>query len=1057
MELISAKGKHSFDPTPRLKSSPVPILFIPFNYVDKCNYCKSKFSRTSTFQLYCKNCLFDYVSKLTYDNMYLDVHIRTEETQCIEHEPRNLDFYTQNIQEWCRNCSEISHFNQIVTEYLHHNRLERYKCKLCGYETESRLCPNCYLIYSEFIELTLNGEPIPIVYLPWWDVSSNCLCCRSSLIFKSDCQKWCSRCFTIFSGCRYCLTTNIIIGITEQSNCGKCIDTAAIYKKNIFVFTRINFSKHHHIVNCMNNIDQKSLYKILGEFGKFQFQQFRQFKHHTYPTKTNGQIRFLLFDNNENKCDHCGNSYFSTLLFEQKYCKYCLYWYIKEQTDKNVYLDVLIINTTNICCTKHETRNLGFHTQNIQEWYLPVPLPEKILSEASQKWCSNCFTIYVGCKYCITTNIIFGLANQSQEYSTTLLFNQRYCKYCLYWYIKFTKPETRNIDVRITTSNTQCTDHISRNLDFYTENIQEWCINCSEILYFGQLITDHLIDMGYYKIQDEISKYEKDYKLQKFSLNNTEFEWRKSNSTKKSILILYLPWWDAFSNCMACRKNLECISTYQKWCMHCFIIYNGCRYCLTTNVIFGFINQSQCLKCKRTSFINIDGNLNIDELLNSTIDISDEISNYIINNVDKGSTNNPLKIYDFVKDKLEIIRNIKIIKYSETDNFRKIAEGGFGIIYGAIWKISSVTKKTVAVKRFINSQKISKDFINELKSFNQYHNKFEHIIKYFGITQDPNTKEHMIIMQYADGGDLHNYLQKKFKNITWKEKLSIILEISRGVHCIHKENFIHRDLHSGNILLIKGKWHIGGFGLSRPANIASSNNEIYGVIPYVAPEIFKGGTFSKESDIYSMGMVLPHMKEIRKAIVLWIYMIKDILHSHVNLTEKIEVIEEFNQAEKTRLKLVEEKILGPEFTTKIHPGAVYTSRSLNSLISNSSTNNLEYISIDLEFDINDAKGSSLPDLNSKIPNSNTSNTQYPNMIYDSIPSNESILTKQEYISKEFEFDINKSQWSPPDVNSLQNSSSTQHPVNSSRKRKIAEVKTETQRKLVKTNVDLQTS
>ncbi|GBC04829.1 hypothetical protein RclHR1_00590015 [Rhizophagus clarus] len=972
MELISAKGKHSFDPTPRLKSSPVPILFIPFNYVDKCNYCKSKFSRTSTFQLYCKNCLFDYVSKLTYDNMYLDVHIRTEETQCIEHEPRNLDFYTQNIQEWCRNCSEISHFNQIVTEYLHHNRLERYKCKLCGYETESRLCPNCYLIYSEFIELTLNGEPIPIVYLPWWDVSSNCLCCRSSLIFKSDCQKWCSRCFTIFSGCRYCLTTNIIIGITEQSNCGKCIDTAAIYKKNIFVFTRINFSKHHHIVNCMNNIDQKSLYKILGEFGKFQFQQFRQFKHHTYPTKTNGQIRFLLFDNNENKCDHCGNSYFSTLLFEQKYCKYC--------------------------------------------------------------------------------------------------------KYCLYWYIKFTKPETRNIDVRITTSNTQCTDHISRNLDFYTENIQEWCINCSEILYFGQLITDHLIDMGYYKIQDEISKYEKDYKLQKFSLNNTEFEWRKSNSTKKSILILYLPWWDAFSNCMACRKNLECISTYQKWCMHCFIIYNGCRYCLTTNVIFGFINQSQCLKCKRTSFINIDGNLNIDELLNSTIDISDEISNYIINNVDKGSTNNPLKIYDFVKDKLEIIRNIKIIKYSETDNFRKIAEGGFGIIYGAIWKISSVTKKTVAVKRFINSQKISKDFINELKSFNQYHNKFEHIIKYFGITQDPNTKEHMIIMQYADGGDLHNYLQKKFKNITWKEKLSIILEISRGVHCIHKENFIHRDLHSGNILLIKGKWHIGGFGLSRPANIASSNNEIYGVIPYVAPEIFKGGTFSKESDIYSMGMVLWELTTGCKPFADFdhdtdlIYKIIDgkrpeitndtpeyILHSHVNLTEKIEVIEEFNQAEKTRLKLVEEKILGPEFTTKIHPGAVYTSRSLNSLISNSSTNNLEYISIDLEFDINDAKGSSLPDLNSKIPNSNTSNTQYPNMIYDSIPSNESILTKQEYISKEFEFDINKSQWSPPDVNSLQNSSSTQHPVNSSRKRKIAEVKTETQRKLVKTNVDLQTS
>ena len=43
--------------------------------------------------------------------------------------------------------------------------------------------------------------------------------------------------------------------------------------------------------------------------------------------------------------------------------------------------------------------------------------------------------------------------------------------------------------------------------------------------------------------------------------------------------------------------------------------------------------------------------------------------------------------------------------------------------------------------------------------------------------------------------------------------------------------------------------------MSQPAN-NSSNNEIYGVIPYVAPEIFKGAVFSKESDIYSIGMIM---------------------------------------------------------------------------------------------------------------------------------------------------------------------------------------------------------
>ncbi|CAI2186697.1 17090_t:CDS:2, partial [Funneliformis geosporum] len=54
---------------------------------------------------------------------------------------------------------------------------------------------------------------------------------------------------------------------------------------------------------------------------------------------------------------------------------------------------------------------------------------------------------------------------------------------------------------------------------------------------------------------------------------------------------------------------------------------------------------------------------------------------------------------------------------------------------------------------------------------------------------------------------------------------------------------IHRDIHSGNILFVETnaysyQWQIGDFGLSRPANITSSSDEIYGVISYLAPEVF---------------------------------------------------------------------------------------------------------------------------------------------------------------------------------------------------------------------------
>ena len=54
------------------------------------------------------------------------------------------------------------------------------------------------------------------------------------------------------------------------------------------------------------------------------------------------------------------------------------------------------------------------------------------------------------------------------------------------------------------------------------------------------------------------------------------------------------------------------------------------------------------------------------------------------------------------------------------------------------------------------------------------------IIECYGIVQDPLTKECMIIMSYANGGDLHKYLQKNFINITWKTKLCILWSISLG-------------------------------------------------------------------------------------------------------------------------------------------------------------------------------------------------------------------------------------------------------------------------------------
>ncbi|RGB39163.1 kinase-like domain-containing protein [Rhizophagus diaphanus] len=541
------------------------------------------------------------------------------------------------------------------------------------------------------------------------------------------------------------------------------------------------------------------------------------------------------------------------------------------------------------------------------------------------------------------------------KYSETLKLRQKYCKNCLFWYIQYTSDNNTYLDVQLSSNNSQCIKHKATRNNFYTTNIQEWCEYCSEILYFTQVVTKN---SNCWHINDKYYEF-CNHKKKRSSVYQASSGWVESTLTKKSIPILYLPWWDIHKYCVVCNKELKYIhqgskSYCQKWCSRCFTIYSGCRYCLTTNIIFGIADQSQCKKCKRTSFINIDitnicsGNFIIDEFL----DFTRISNNKILQNIASKYLNNrtmrcPIEIYMFIGCKLEEV--IEWIPYSQITNFKKIAEGGFSIIYKATWKGSDV-----AVKKLRDSQYISKHFLNELKSL--YQCKGYRVIDCYGITQDPITKEYMLILNYAKG-------------------------ISFGLKNIHDNNFIHRDIHSGNMLL-STFWKVGDLGLSQPANNILSNNEIYGVIPYIAPEIFKGAAFSKESDIYSLGVIMWEFTTGCKPFT-------NVEHDH-NLIFKIldgerpKITEDTPECYADLMKkcwdsnpskrptIYEIWKLGPEFSEKSHPKAIYTSRALSSLISKASTISSmvsfnmkqEYITQEYEFDIDNIQRSSTQNTNS---------------------------------------------------------------------------------------------
>src|SRR6185437_8050809 len=68
---------------------------------------------------------------------------------------------------------------------------------------------------------------------------------------------------------------------------------------------------------------------------------------------------------------------------------------------------------------------------------------------------------------------------------------------------------------------------------------------------------------------------------------------------------------------------------------------------------------------------------------------------------------------------------------------------------------------------------------------------------------------------------------------------------------------VHCDFHSGNIV-VKSEYncHITDLGLSKPVNEVETENTIYGLMPYMAPEVLKGEKYTPAADIYSLGMVM---------------------------------------------------------------------------------------------------------------------------------------------------------------------------------------------------------
>ncbi|KAA8529840.1 hypothetical protein F0562_034391 [Nyssa sinensis] len=220
-----------------------------------------------------------------------------------------------------------------------------------------------------------------------------------------------------------------------------------------------------------------------------------------------------------------------------------------------------------------------------------------------------------------------------------------------------------------------------------------------------------------------------------------------------------------------------------------------------------------------------------------------------------------------------MVISIQVLK-NVTNNFSEeniLGRGGFGTVYKG--ELHDGTK--IAVKR-MESGVVSEKGLDEFKSEIAVLTKVRHrhLVALLGYCLDGN--ERLLVYEYMPQGTLSSHLfnwkQEVLKPLEWTKRLTIALDVARGVEYLHSlahQSFIHRDLKPSNILLgddMRAK--VADFGLVRlaPEGKASVVTKLAGTFGYLAPEYAAMGRVTTKIDVFSFGVILMELITGRKAI-----------------------------------------------------------------------------------------------------------------------------------------------------------------------------------------------
>ncbi|MCL7031491.1 hypothetical protein MKW94_023750 [Papaver nudicaule] len=201
-----------------------------------------------------------------------------------------------------------------------------------------------------------------------------------------------------------------------------------------------------------------------------------------------------------------------------------------------------------------------------------------------------------------------------------------------------------------------------------------------------------------------------------------------------------------------------------------------------------------------------------------------------------------------------------------TNNFSrggKLGEGGFGGVYKGL-----LSDTYVAVKRVSKgSHQGKKEYQSEVKIISRLRHR--NLVQLLGWCHERN--QLLLVYEFMSNRSLDNHLFRRRNGLTWEVRYKIALGLASALLYLHElceQCVVHRDIKSSNVMLDSDfNAKLGDFGLARLVDHGEGSSQttaVAGTRGYLAPECFITGKFSKESDIYSFGIVALEIASGRK-------------------------------------------------------------------------------------------------------------------------------------------------------------------------------------------------